>query len=150
MYTVVFAVHSQKWTQLQANAWRPVPKNGLALYLSLLCDKCLGLERQETSRRQMTGQSEARTDWKALHWYSNTTGRQVQKADEKSAENERESGAHSCTLFARAKLISLFLMPLSADSIKKYTVMMICVLRQRERIPLIPHECYNWHLIALG
>lgn len=52
----------------------------------------------------------------------------------------------------RAKLISLFLMPLSADSIKKYTVMMICVLlsQQRERSPLIPHECYNWHLIALG
>lgn len=60
---------------------------------------------------------------------------------------------HTAALcFAGAKLISLFLMPLSADSIKKYTVMMICVLlsQQRERSPLIPHECYNWHLIALG
>lgn len=41
---------------------RSKAKDGLTLYLGLLCDNCLGLERQETSRRQMKGQSEGRTD----------------------------------------------------------------------------------------
>lgn len=43
-------------------------------------------------------------------------------------------------------------MHLGVDAVKKYTVMKICVLsaEAEERIALIPHECYNWHLIALG
>lgn len=51
-----------------------------------------------------------------------------------------------------AKLICVFLMHLGMDGVKEYTVMKICVLsaEAEERIPLIPHECYNWHLIALG
>lgn len=51
-----------------------------------------------------------------------------------------------------AKLINVFLMHLGVDAVKKYTVMKICVLsvEAEERIALIPQECYNWHLIALG
>lgn len=42
------------------------PTNRQTLYLSLLRDKYLGLERLKMSGRQMIVQPEGRTDWKAL------------------------------------------------------------------------------------
>lgn len=62
--------------------------------------------------------------------YSNTATRQADRSTKlmRRMWKTSEKMEHTAALCLQAKHISLSLMPLRADSIKKYTVMMICVL----------------------